>query len=67
MCKVAFLLIRPIVVFYRSRCLRRLALYDFIWLNVYIIYVKMSMRRRIEAVRPHELWSSLSEHNIHVL
>ena len=30
-CKVAFLLIRPIVFFYRSRCLRRLALYDFIF------------------------------------
>ena len=31
-CKVAFLLIRPIAVFfYRSRCLRRLALYDFIF------------------------------------
>ena len=30
-CKVAFLLIRPIVSLYRSRCLRRLALYDFIF------------------------------------
>ena len=30
-CKVAFLLIRSIVFFYRSRCLRRLALYDFIF------------------------------------
>ena len=34
-CKVAFLLIRPIVVvvvfFYRSRCVRHSALYDFIF------------------------------------
>ena len=30
-CKVAFLLIRPIVVFHHSRCLRRLALHDFIF------------------------------------
>ena len=29
-CKVVFLLIRPIVVFHLSRCLRRLALHDFI-------------------------------------
>ena len=29
--KVAFLLITPIVVFHRSRCLRRLALHDFIF------------------------------------
>ena len=33
MCKVAFLLIRPIVVFFTvlRRCLRRLALHDFIF------------------------------------
>ena len=30
-CKVAFLLIRPIVVFHRSRCLSRSALRDFIF------------------------------------
>ena len=30
-CKVGFLLIRPIVVFYRSRCLRHSALYDFLF------------------------------------
>ena len=41
-CKVAFLLIRPIVVFFTilRRCLRHLALHDFIvclsWLNLYI-------------------------------